>query len=121
MAHACTSLIRGRRNCCSIELPPEVRGQAIGKGPLPFLFNAKADDIKQRFWIHVITPPNTKGEYWLEAVPKTQEDAANFMFIHIIIDEAGLPAQGHGVVPPDANYVAGAPLSKTTFSFKVAK
>jgi len=69
-------------------LPPEVRGQAIGKGPLPFLFNAKSDDIKRRFWLRVITPRDTKGEYWLEAVPKTQEDAANFRQIHIIIDEA---------------------------------
>jgi TIGR03009 family protein len=97
------------------ELPPEVRGQAIGKGPLPFLFNAKSDDIKQRFWLHVITPEGTKGEYWLEAVPKTQEDAANFKMIHIIIDEADyLPK---AMVLFDTSYIAGTRPSRTTFQF----
>ena len=97
------------------ELPPEVRGQAIGKGPLPFLFNAKADDIKQRFWLRIVTPKDTKGEYWLEAVPKTQEDAANFKMIHIIIDETDyLPK---AMVLFDTSYVAGVRPSRTTFQF----
>jgi TIGR03009 family protein len=77
-----------RQRLIQTELPEEIRGKAIGKGPLPFLFNAKADDIKRRFWLRVITPKEAKGEYWLEAVPKTQDDAANFRMIHVIIDEA---------------------------------
>ena len=96
-------------------LPPEVRGQAIGKGPLPFLFNAKSEDIKQRFWLQVITPSNAKGEYWLEAVPKTQEDAANFKMIHVIIDVADyLPK---AMVLFDTSYVPGTRPSRTTFQF----
>jgi TIGR03009 family protein len=96
-------------------LPPEVRGKAIGKGPLPFLFNAKSDDIKQRFWLRVITPEGAQGEYWLEAVPKTQEDAANFKMIHIIIDEADyLPK---AMVLFDTNFVAGVRPARTTFQF----
>ncbi|NLX56475.1 MAG: TIGR03009 domain-containing protein [Planctomycetaceae bacterium] len=97
------------------QLPPEVQGQAIGRGPLPFLFNAKADDIKQRFWLRVVTPRDTKGEYWLEAVPKTREDAANFKMITIIIDEADyLPK---AMVLYDPNSTTGAALSRTTFQF----
>lgn len=97
------------------ELPPEVRGQAIGNGPLPFLFNAKADDIKRRFWLHVITPRDAKNEYWLEAVPKAQEDAANFKMVHVIIDEADyLPK---AMVLFDTNYVAGVRPARTTFQF----
>ncbi len=76
-----------RKRLIQTELPPEMRGQAIGKGPLPFLFNAKADDIKSRFWVHAITPKGTQHEYWLEAVPKTREDAANFKFVHVILEE----------------------------------
>jgi TIGR03009 family protein len=97
------------------ELPPEVRGQAIARGPLPFLFNAKAEDIKQRFWLQVITPNNVQGEYWLEAVPKTQEDAASFKMIHVIIDEADyLPK---AMVLFDTSYVPGSRPSRTTFQF----
>ncbi|MHB0957319.1 MAG: TIGR03009 domain-containing protein [Pirellulaceae bacterium] len=96
-------------------LPPEVRGQAIGKGPLPFLFNAKTEDIKQRFWLQVITPRDVKGEYWLEAVPKTQEDAANFKMIHVFIDEADyLPK---AMVLFDTSYVPGSRPARTTFQF----
>ena len=97
------------------ELPPEMRGKAIGRGPLPFLFNAKADEIKSRFWIRVITPKDTKGEYWLEAFPKTRDDAANFKMVHVIIDEKEyLPK---AMVMFDRNYVAGRRPSRTTFQF----
>ncbi len=97
------------------ELPPDMRGKAIGNGPLPFLFNAKADEIKSRFWIRVITPPNTKGEYWLEAYPKTRDDATNFKMVHVIIDEQEyLPK---AMVLFDRNYVAGMRPSRTTFQF----
>jgi TIGR03009 family protein len=97
------------------ELPPEMRGQAIGRGPLPFLFNAKADEIKSRFWIRVITPNDAKGEYWLEAYPKTRDDAANFKMVHVIIDEKEyLPK---AMVMFDRNYIAGRRPSRTTFQF----
>ena len=61
------------------KLPPNMRGQAIADGPLPFLFGAKAETMKTRYWIREITPTGTVGvEYWLEAIPKRAEDAANF-------------------------------------------
>ena len=63
-----------------------MQGKAITEGPLPFLFGAKAADIKARYWLQAITPPGSKGEYWLEAVPKTQQDAANFLKVLVIID-----------------------------------
>ncbi len=97
------------------QLPPEMRGQAIGNGPLPFLFNAKADDIKRRFWVRIVTPPDTKKEYWLEAVPRTQDDAANFKMIHVIIDETDyLPK---AMVVFDRNNAPGKTASRTTFEF----
>ena len=96
------------------QLPPELRGKAIGKGPLPFLFNAKADDIKRRFWLQMVTPKGAKNEYHLEAVPKTVEDAGSFKKIVVIIDQADyLPkvmivfARNHTLQTP----------SRTTFEF----
>jgi TIGR03009 family protein len=69
-------------------LPPEMQGRRISEGPLPFLFGAEAEKIKQRFWIRVITPADVKNEYHLEAIPKTREDAQNFRAMHIVISEA---------------------------------
>ena len=68
-------------------LPPEQQGQAITNGPLPFLFGAKKDDIKSRFYLR-ISPhqKKTDKEYWLEAWPKRPQDAAEYRFISILID-----------------------------------
>ncbi|MCP4190077.1 MAG: TIGR03009 domain-containing protein [Planctomycetaceae bacterium] len=68
------------------QLPPEMRGKAIAEGPLPFLFGAKAESMKQRYWIRELRPPaEVKDKFWLEAVPKRAEDAANFAKIQVIL------------------------------------
>ena len=68
-------------------LPKELQGKAIVDGPLPFLFGAKAEKIKARYWLRVVTPADIKGEFWLEAVPKYRRDAQNFKMVHVIIDQ----------------------------------
>lgn len=68
-------------------LPPEMQGKAIVDGPLPFLFGAKKEKIKARYWLRVITPGDVEGEYWLEAAPRFRKDAQNFKMIHIILDD----------------------------------
>jgi len=71
------------------ELPPEMRGKAIADGPLPFLFGAKADTLKNRYWIRVMPPrdPNTvPDQYFIQAYPKTQQDAVNFEMVEVIFD-----------------------------------
>ncbi len=66
------------------ELPPQMRGKAIGDGPLPFLFGARSDSMKQRYWIRELVPPKqVTGEYWLEAIPRRAVDAANFDKIQV--------------------------------------
>jgi len=74
-------------------LPENMRGTAISDGPLPFLFGAKAEKIKSRYWIRPLLdiPPNPnqkEGErdYYLEAIPKSQNDAANFKAVIVTID-----------------------------------
>jgi TIGR03009 family protein len=66
-------------------LPPELRGKAIANTPLPFLFGAEAQKLKERYFIRIITPPEAKGEIWLEAFPRFQQDAANFQRAQFII------------------------------------
>jgi TIGR03009 family protein len=68
-------------------LPPGMQGKQIAEGPLPFMFGAKAEQIKRRFWLRVVTPSDVKGEYWLEAIPRTMQDAQNFIAMKIIISE----------------------------------
>ena len=60
------------------KLPPELQGKAIADSPLPFLFGAEAQKLKQRYWIRIVTPPDVKDQIWLEAYPRYQQDAANF-------------------------------------------
>jgi TIGR03009 family protein len=69
------------------ELPPDMQGNAIVDGPLPFLFGAKADKISARYWLRIITPDDVTGEQWIEASPKNASDARNFKMVHVIIDE----------------------------------
>ncbi|MBA2117237.1 TIGR03009 domain-containing protein [Bremerella alba] len=68
-------------------LPPEQQGKAITNGPLPFLFGAKKEEIKERFHLRV-SPHQTSNpnEYWLEAWPKRPQDAAEYRYIDILID-----------------------------------
>lgn len=67
-------------------LPPQMRGQAIADGPLPFMFGARAETIKARYWVHGL-PGGPQGKYWLEAAPKSREDAQNFKSIRIVLDQ----------------------------------
>ena len=97
-------------------LPAELQGKNIINGPLPFLFGANAADIKRRFWVRTITSPTAKKEIWLEAYPKSAQDASNYQRIHIIINtDDFLPK---GLVIFDRSYVKGKNHSRTVFSFQ---
>ena len=67
------------------KLPPEMRGRAISEGPLPFVFGAKADTLKKRYSMRIITPTAVTDQIWLEASPKFQVDAANFSKVELIL------------------------------------
>ncbi len=66
-------------------LPPEMQGRAISEGPLPFVFGAKADTLKKRYVMRIITPPGVTDQLWLEALPRYQADAANFSKVELIL------------------------------------
>lgn len=98
-------------------LPPEMRGKAIADGPLPFLFGAEAEKIKQRYWIRPLPmPPDVKGEYWLEAYPKRREDAASYQKVHVIIDHADFLPKG--LVIFDRNFDPVRNPARSTFTFE---
>lgn len=57
-----------KRQLTEHRLPPELQGK-MSEGPLPFLFGAKAETLKRRYFIRLVTPPNVQGQVWLEAWP----------------------------------------------------
>jgi len=68
------------------KLPPEVQGAGITNGPMPFLFGAKADQLKRRYWLRMSPQqPANKNEIVLEVHPKFAADAQNFKMVEVIL------------------------------------
>ena len=83
------------------KLPPELQGKAIANSPLPFLFGAEAQKLKQRYWIRIVTPPNVKDQIWLEAFPRYQQDAANFHHAQFIVATKGMSPFALKLIQPN--------------------
>ena len=76
-------------------LPEGMRGKAISDGPLPFIFGAKADELKRRYWMRDVTRPEHVGkQIWIDARPKFQVDAANFQRVTVISEREDIHAPG---------------------------
>ncbi len=72
------------------KLPPEMQGKAISDGPLPFVFGAKAETLRKRYAMRLITPAGVSDQVWLEALPRFQADAANFSKVELILQARDL-------------------------------
>jgi TIGR03009 family protein len=70
-------------------IPPQLQGQAIVDGPLPFLFGAEAAKLKQRYWMKILHAPGDQqnpNQIWLLALPKFQQQAADFKEVQVIFN-----------------------------------
>jgi TIGR03009 family protein len=77
-----------KRQVLEHKLPPELHGKAITNGPLPFLFGAKADQLKSRYYLRLVKPSwaeNPEDYAELEAYPRHQADAANFRSAALVL------------------------------------
>ena len=83
------------------KLPPELQGKAIANTPLPFLFGAQAQKLKQRYFIHIVTPSDVRDQVWLEAYPRSQQDAGNFQRAQFIITMQGMSPFALKLVQPN--------------------
>lgn len=77
-----------KRQLVEQPLPPEMRGKSIVDGPLPFLFGAEAEKLKSRYWIR--TKQSDDATIWLEAYPRTQDDAANYHHVEVMLDRKSM-------------------------------
>jgi TIGR03009 family protein len=83
-------------------LPKAMQGKSIADGPLPFLFGAKAQSVKDRYWIRPLAPPaGAANEFWLEAVPRMRQDAQSFQKVHIVLDGRDFFPSMLSVYPPN--------------------
>lgn len=95
-------------------LPNELKGKAISNSPLPFVFGTTALQMRQRYWLRLITPREVVGkEIWLQVEPMYAEDRANYQRATVILDEKQMlpKALSLELVPrPDGrNYVFDTP------------
>jgi hypothetical protein len=67
-----------------------MQGQAIVDGPLPFLFGANAAKLKQRYWMRIDQAQQQPNEIMIAAIPKWQQDAANYKMVEIVLVQPNL-------------------------------
>ncbi len=91
----------GKKQLIEHILPRELQGKAIANSPLPFLFGAEAQKLKQRYFMRVVTPPDVKDQIWLEAFPRYQQDAANFYRAQFIITAQGMSPFALKLIQPN--------------------
>lgn len=95
-------------------LGPQAQGTGFAHCPVPFVFGARADDIKRRYWIRLVTPAEAKEEIWLDTYPKTQNDAGNYRRVDVILDARSMYPKAIQVYLPGGNqrdvYSFGKPL-----------
>jgi TIGR03009 family protein len=91
-----------KRQVIERPIAPQLQGKAITDGPLPFVFGAKADQLKRRYWMRDITPADDiNKKIWLEAYPKFQQDAANFHHAIVILGQRDFVPQALRIILPD--------------------
>jgi hypothetical protein len=71
---------------------------------LPFVFGAKADTLRRRYFMRLVMPPEgVKDQVWLEARPKMQKDAANFASVRLILSKPDLQPTAIEITNPGAD------------------
>ena len=76
---------RSEKKCTIMELPPQMQGTQIFNSPLPFVFNLKADQVQQRYWVREVKSPK-EGMFMIEAWPKRQADRSRYKLVVIALD-----------------------------------
>jgi TIGR03009 family protein len=84
-------------------LPPRAAGESILDGPLPFLFGADAEKLKQKYWMKLDARNADPTQILLTAWPKTQEQAANFSQVDVILNRERMLPEAMQVTMPNGD------------------
>jgi len=84
-------------------IPPQMQGQSIVDGPLPFLFGAEPAKLKARYWLRINSnpPQPVPNAIYIEALPRAQADAANYSQVDVILDRQQFLPKAMQVHLPD--------------------
>jgi TIGR03009 family protein len=94
--------VPSRKQLVERKLPPEMQGKAIVDGPLPFLFGADSQKLRQRYWIRIVPPPpNNSNVVCLEAFPRYQQDAANFRAATLMLNVPEMTPNALQILQPN--------------------
>jgi TIGR03009 family protein len=87
-------------------IPPQLQGQGIVDGPLPFLFGADAAKLKQRYWMRIEQQHNNANMIWLQVRPRTLADAAEYEQVDVMLDrERKLPSHMNIHLPSGSRHL----------------
>ena len=81
------------------KVSPELQGKAIERTPLPFIFGAEVSKLKQRYFLRLTTTQEDvkHNRVCLEALPRSQADAANFSKAELLLSIKGDKLQPYAV------------------------
>lgn len=91
-----------------IDIPGHLRGQNIGKGPLPFLFGMKAAEIKSRYRLELGQGQN--NNHRIIAYPEMPEEKVEYTRAEILISQ-------ETALPSAVQLVHGGGTSRTVYYF----
>lgn len=95
-------------------IPPRGQGENIMNGPLPFLFGMPADTAKKRYQLYLVSdkvnPKTRRRELQIKALPRWQQDRANWREARIILDHPTF-------LPLHVKLIDTAGTKETVFSF----
>lgn len=75
-------------------IPKELQGRMIVFGPMPFVFGMKADDLKDRYSIRVVTKPaEVDRVVELQVRPQWSNDVQNYREVFVRLDKQTLDPQ----------------------------
>ncbi len=75
------------------KIAPELLERGFADSPLPLIFGAKADEMRKRFSMKIVTHPDHKGtQVWLAVKPMLLADQEEFLGLEIRIDKKTLRA-----------------------------
>jgi TIGR03009 family protein len=84
------------------QLPPELCGKPLESFLFPhfYILAIDAKKMRERFYLRLVTPKNTKDLVWIEAFPRTGRDAARFQHLVIALEEGAMRPYALKVVMP---------------------
>lgn len=67
-------------------IPPELQGKNIVDSPLPFIFGAKADKLKEKYWMRV-DHRSAENQIRIVAAPKQLALAKEYRYVELMLDK----------------------------------